>query len=200
MQSNINKTFKEEKMMIRKILLAFMLVVSISCCKKEAKDEERIVFMYYRWYMETSCNIKVEDLKHRLENDVLKTDTVYVSDTIFNILKEVPVKIDAKADSVNHYDWRMVMFDGREYVYVSNRSLVAVSNGALAETPKLSYWRYVLKVHSKYYNDFWDLDDLRRDEDIKRWGVPKGWRYINDHLVQMTPVVPRRKIVFLRSE
>ena len=186
--------------MIRKILLAFMLVVSISSCKKEAKDEERIVFMYYRWCTETSCNIKVEELKDDLENGVLKTDTVYVSDTIFNLLKEVPGKIDAKADSVNNHDWRMVMFNGREYVYVSSFGFVAVSGGILAETPELSYWRYVLKVYSKYYNDYWSLDLLSDEKDIKRWGVPKGWRYINDHLVQMTPVVSMRKIVFLRSE
>ena len=198
MQSNINKTFKEEKMMIRKILLAFMLVVSISCCKREANDEERIVFMYYWWCMDTSCKIKVEELKDDLENDAMKTDTVYVSDTIFNLLKNVPGKIDAKADSVNHYDWRMVMFNGREYVYVSSFDLVAVSGGILAETPELSYWRYVLKVYSKYYNDYWSLDLLSDEKDIKRWGVPKDWHYRGDGFARLYK--SGRKVVFLRSE
>ena len=173
-----------------------MLVVSISSCKKEAKDEERIVFVYYMWSMDSSCNIKVEELKDDLENDAMKTDTVYVSDTIFNILKNVPGKIDTKADSVNHYDWRMAMFNGREYVYVSSFDMVAVSGGILAETPKLSYWRYVLKVHSKYYNDYWSLDLLSGEKDVKRWGVPKDWHYRGDGFVSSLG----RKVVFLRRE
>lgn len=143
--------------------------------KTKCKNESRTttVFGSSRKGLKTSdggypCKIKVEELKDDLENDLLKTDTVYVSDTIFNLLKNVPGKIDTKADSVNHYDWRMAMFNGREYVYVSSFDMVAVSGGILAETPKLSYWRYVLKVYSKYYNDYWSLDLLSDEKDIKR--------------------------------
>ena len=189
--------------MKRNVITIIILVCIIGnmCCYKYNKKQipttiERTVDfigVYYRSsFAESSVSISYENIEDMYKNSTI-ADTIYVAHSKFVKLKSI-LNNATYTKPTGYMDCQFYIKIGNKKLYMDYFGNINTNKGRL-QNANIAYWRYLLKTTIGYYDDFWDVDILKSEMDVERFGIPHNFRYKEMSLYELNKLRKRRIII-----
>ena len=183
------------------VIIISACIIGIMCCYKYNKKQtpttvervaDSICVYYISYFVENSVSISYENIEEMYKNSTI-VDTVYVQHSKFVKLKSI-LNNATYTKPTGYMDCRFYIIIRNEKLYMDNLGNINTKKGRL-QNANIAYWRYLLKTTIGYYNDFWDMDILKSEMDVEKFGIPHNFHYKEMSMEEFLKYNDRRVII-----